>query len=327
MKKSYLLITLFVSCNLLIQSQVFKVGQLYYTVTDASANTVKVVPEMYPTANYKAGNRPTGTLVIPQTIVNPEDSKTYTVTEISKYCFAWSEELINVTVANTIQKIDSFAFQKCTKMETLEFEAGSQMTRIYRSMCEYCPALKSIVIPPNVTVIEDWAFLECVSLEAITLPKELKVLYEFSFRDLSGLYDVYAPAAFPPTFASADPDRPDAIPGWAFYNTPISDIVLHIPTGTKNNYTGYPWDSFFEIKEMNFPSGVKNISGELDVRVAKDGENTVLSNLKVGERLQIFDLSGKLIRDIKLSKASETIQMSKGIYVIKVGHKAGKIIL
>ena len=62
----------------------FKVGQLYYEVTDAAKREVAVVSEYssYPYYN----NAPTGTITIPATVVN--GGNTYSITSIGKYAFS-----------------------------------------------------------------------------------------------------------------------------------------------------------------------------------------------------------------------------------------------
>jgi hypothetical protein len=314
---------MFVFFSGMVAQDVFQVGQLFYTVTDDNAKTVKIAPENWPTPKYN--NKPTGNITIPKTITHPVNSQTYTVTGLGKWAFVFAE-ITGVVIPNTVEKVDSFAFRECRNLKTLEFEQGSPINRIYRSMCEYCTSLEEIVIPPNVTVIEDWAFLECSSLETVTWSKELKVLYEFSFRDCAGLYDILTPAAYPPTFASSDPSR-EAIPGWVFYGTPISDIELTVPVGAKKNYTGYPWDAFLKINEKNIPASVKNTDVQLDITILKDGKSISISNLKIGETMQIFDSNGKLLLNLPIKNTTESINLDTGVYIVKIGSKAGSIIL
>lgn len=318
------------SFSVIHAQEVFKVEKLYYTIANEVAKAVKLVPESYPAAKYPSGY-PAGNIVIPKTIVHPVNGQTYTVTEISKNAFAGGpgqhdHPLTGIVVPNTVQRIDSFAFRECRNLKTLEFEAGSPITRIYRSMCEYCNNLEKIVLPPNVTVIEDWVFLECSNLEEITLPKEIKVIYEFAFRDCQGLYDIYSPAQFPPTFATPETDR-EAIPGWVFYGTPISDIELTVPVGAKKNYTGYPWDSFLKINEKNFASGVRNAYIALDITIGREGNNVVLSGLETGKTLQIVDITGKTVVNRNIKQTTEKVQLGHGIFIIHVDQKSKKISL
>ena len=88
----------------------FKVGQLYYKITDATNHEVAVVPEnsSYPYYNYY--NKPTGAIDIPTTVVNRGN---YSVTSIGESAFADCSGLTSITIPNSVTSIGYGAFSGC----------------------------------------------------------------------------------------------------------------------------------------------------------------------------------------------------------------------
>lgn len=89
------------------------------------------------------------------------------VQEIGAHGFE-SAELESITLPNGLQKIDEYAFYKCSK-------------------------LKRVVIPDGVLEIGSSTFSLCTSLEEIILPESVKKLADSAFRGCSGLESVRIP--------------------------------------------------------------------------------------------------------------------------------------
>ena len=109
----------------------FKVGQLYYKITDTLNRKVAVVPEKssYPYYNY---SNPTGAIAIPATVAN--GGNTYSVTSIGQYAFYGCSGLTSINIPNGVTSIEKYAFY-------------------------YCSGLTSINIPNGVTSIGGMAFI------------------------------------------------------------------------------------------------------------------------------------------------------------------------
>ena len=96
------------------------------------------------------------------------------------------------------------------------------------------------------------------------------------------------------------------------------DIIYHYdPTDMTKTRT-------FTSVGTREPSAVKGVSVDSDVKViARDG----MINVVAGENapIAIFTLDGKLVKATKASEVS--VEAPKGMYVVRVGNKAKKVVL
>ena len=98
-------------------SAVSSSGQtLYYKKT--STTEVSVVYPNLSGPNYYSGyTKPSGDLVIPQTVT--ENSVEYSVTSIGSYAFRGCSGLKTVTIPNFVTSIGSSAFYNCSGLKTV----------------------------------------------------------------------------------------------------------------------------------------------------------------------------------------------------------------
>ena len=133
---------------------------LYYNVTSFNEPyTVEVTGQM--PVGYEYAYRPTGDLVIPETVTY--NGVTYSVTKIGDYAFNTCTGLTSVIIPSTVTFIDISAFGDCI-------------------------GLTSVTIPSSVTVIEDWAFYRCSNLTSITIPSSVTSVGSSVFGD-TGWYN------------------------------------------------------------------------------------------------------------------------------------------
>jgi cell surface protein len=116
------------------QNYDFKVGQLYYKITDTTNHEVAVVPAQSNHPYYDNYNKPTGAITIPA-VVNWGD--TYIVTSIGKSAFSYCRGLTSINIPNSVTSIGQYAFSDCS-------------------------GLTSINIPNSVTSIGPYTFAGCI---------------------------------------------------------------------------------------------------------------------------------------------------------------------
>ena len=91
--------------------------------------------------NYSGYTKPSGDLVIPETVVS--NSVTYTVAGIDEYAFVKCSGLTSVVIPNSVKSINVYSFYGCS-------------------------GLKSITIPESVTSIDSYAFIGCNNIETLS---------------------------------------------------------------------------------------------------------------------------------------------------------------
>ncbi len=87
--------------------------------------------------------------------------------------------IIPVGVININNKGNN-AFNKCTSIESVEFENG--VTRVAYQMFYSCTSLTSAVMPNTITSISDYAFAYCTSLTSITIPASVTSIGSHAFN-------------------------------------------------------------------------------------------------------------------------------------------------
>ena len=119
-----------------------------------------------------------------------EDGASYSVTGIGSV----TDE--NVTVpANykglPVTSIGADAFLRNNTIKTVTFDKGSTLDSIGRYSFAHCEELTSIILPENVTHIDDYAFTNCLSLKSITIPERVTFIGNEAFNGCSRLESVY----------------------------------------------------------------------------------------------------------------------------------------
>ena len=182
------------SSTLVAQYYDFKVGQLYYKITDNTNHKVAVVPEIssYPYYN----NAPTGAITIPATVAN--GGNTYSITSIGKYAFSNCSGLTSINIPSSVTKIENGAFYNCTSLTSVSLpngleSIGSNTHYDHYGTFEGCTSLTSITIPNSVTSIGYYAFVRCSGLTSINIPNSVTSIEYSAFSRCSGLTSITIP--------------------------------------------------------------------------------------------------------------------------------------
>ncbi len=217
--RKVLLISLFVLLSIVqaMGANSFTIDNLKYTVND-DGKSVSVTPN----------GTIEGALVIPASVTNPTDEKTYDVTVINSSAFNDCVGLTELEVPSSVTSIDSWAFMGCSGLTSIKVESGNSK---YDSRYD-CNAIvetasnklllgcKSTKIPNSVTSIGEYAFYYCKELTSVEIPNGVKSIGKDAFCGCSGL-----------TGTLTIPSSVTSIGEWAFALCSGLTGELKIPSG------------------------------------------------------------------------------------------------
>lgn len=97
----------------------------------------------------------------------------YAVTAIYEYVFQRKTSITNVTIPNTIKKIEENTFDECSSLQNVTLP--NKLESIGKRAFHGCKSLRNIIIPNSVTFIGETAFWLCEKLETIIVPDECSI--------------------------------------------------------------------------------------------------------------------------------------------------------
>lgn len=111
---------------------------------------------------------------------------------ISKYAFAYCDNLKEIALPNTVQKICDSAFKGCKALEKVDLNT---VNTIEKHAFDRCSNLKEIVFPNSLTSIGDSAF-NYTALKKVILPESLTSFGKLTFANCLHLEEIFVPATF-----------------------------------------------------------------------------------------------------------------------------------
>lgn len=113
-------------------------------------------------------------------------------------------------------------------------------------MFDGCEKLKSIILPPHVTIIGDYAFNGCVNLENIIIPSNVTRIGDYAFADCEKLQDIIFPQSL------------SAIGGYSFKC--CSGLASITIPDSVNSLGTYAFTQCNSLKSAQLPDNLKIIS-------------------------------------------------------------------
>ena len=114
-----------------------------------------------------------------------------TITSIGNYAFRRCYKLTSITMPDSVTSIGSYAFDWCSKLTNITIP--NSVTSIGSYAFESCSGLTSITIPNSVTSIGSSAFHWCSKLTNITIPDSVTSIGNYAFEQCSGLTSITIP--------------------------------------------------------------------------------------------------------------------------------------
>ena len=193
------------------------------------------------------------------TIILPKSTK-----RIGKYCFSGANALSKVVIFDSVEEIDSCAFQGSG---ITSFEIPESVTRLHGGVFSLCSKLKHFKWPGHLPVIPPQTFAAS-GLQEIELPAGLKEIGDQSLC-LTALTHIHIPKTVETIGIQALASfKGDSI----IVPNSVSKIGIQAFVGTKakyvmlsNHLSVVPTQLFAssEIEEVYFPEGIKKVENEV----------------------------------------------------------------
>lgn len=300
-----------------------------------------------------------GKLVLPSSLRTIRDVA-FCNTRISEVSFPENLDSIGVAafdgssltkaiIPNSCKKIGSLVFNNCVSLREISIPSG--IKRIPNNIVAFCSSLETVNIPESVTDIGKCSFQYCDLLKNIKLPDGLKtigsaafdccdpdsIVFPESLERLGGgscigwenIKKIYSKSPTPPycdTYSLGGGEYPFG-PG-----TP-SDIPVYVPIGSADLYrNALGWNYFTNFIETNeFPSsGIYGI--KTDIRKSSkaywaDGSLNIEMFDEPGLSVpySVYTIDGRLVESGTLCSPHYSIQVPKGIYIVRVGRYVHKV--
>ena len=260
------------------KSSHFTVDGIWYSYTNEDDDEVGVI--------YNKSGEYSGDVVIPSTVTY--NGKQYTVTKINAGAFLLDSALTAVTIPNSMTSIDSHAFQGCSNLKKViwnarnaqdfppintsyyihpfsgcdrltDFVFGDEVEHIPDYLCYNLTSLKNLVIGNSVTNIGSNAFEGCTGLTEVTIPNSVTSIGSSAFNGCTQMESVTIGEKVESIGESAFArcNRLTIVTSKAMtppqiWVTTFDDyfIPLYVPAGCKPKYaeTKY-WRNFTDIRE------------------------------------------------------------------------------
>ena len=217
-----------------------------------------------------------------------------------------------------VVSIGELALSYCTHTYNLKLNEG--LETIQEAAFRFINNIKELVIPNSVKRIEGTFIAECHSLKTITLGTGLQSLGMYAFWYVDGLRYIYSLNPIPPKFDD---------PNHSFDDTPVDQITLYVPIGSKSAYENAPgWNLFAgRIVEID-PTGIADVTTD-GLSITVSNHRIHVEGAKVGCFLNVYDLSGNKCMSVRITSGKVNINCNvpNGVYVVRLGNVSKKVVL
>lgn len=222
------------------------------------------------------------------------------------FCSRYKEG--TVTIPSTVNKICSYAFNGCDKLE-------------------------GVTLPEGLIFIDRDAFYGCSNIKELTLPSTLTEIGVNAFYDCHGLTAVYSMIMEPFSISHTVFERTIEFDDHSSTHYMPSSATLYVPLGKKEQYKSVPgfvnandngWTRFADIVEMGGDNPELN-DGDVFTATNADGVELTFQVISAAEKTCQVVRQGKDSYTIVTSPVPESITIpaeAKGFKVISVGYQA-----
>lgn len=250
----------------------------------------------------RISNQLTGTLVLPSTVVEIEDSACESASNLTQVVFPEGLKrigagafnlsgLTSVTIPDSVTEIGRSAFQSCYSMTFAHLGSGykGSTDSLANSMFAFNRKLTTVELSEGLEVIDDRMFGGCTSLTTITIPSTVTIIEGDAFNS-TGLTSVTLP------------DGLEEIGDNAFNNTDIT--AVNIPDSVQTiGESAFPEGTTVTGNVVQMPDGSYAslstvVTVEYDVEYHEQDSRSMLSDInafRTGSDAWYYDTSGNKV--------------------------------
>ena len=235
------------------------------------------------------------------------------VTEIGSSAFSECDDLISVTIPESVKKIGDYAFDSSTKLKTVNM--GNGVESIGHWAFRNCYELENLKLSEKLKTIGHYCFDKNLKLTEVTLPASLTNIGGYAFEGNPQLKTVYCLGAVPPAVKKGYLDGEELYT--IFDDNDYGDRVLYVPAGKKDDYKlTYGWNQFKDIREIE--SGISaNEVAQKQVEVAPYGKNAIVVTAAEAMTVRGYDIMGRALF-VKNVEAGQTVidNVNSGLIIV-----------
>ena len=171
----------------------------------------------------------TGEHTVKYTLVDP--------TTIGNATFWNCNNLISITISDSVTSIGANAFRNCTGLTSIVIP--NTVTTLGTTAFAGCTNLTNVTIGNSVTSISQLAFYDCNSLTSITIPDSVTSIGSSAFQSCDGLTSITSLATTAPTISNS---TFQGVKTGGTLTVPTGSTGYDVWMGTGNYYLGkYSW--------------------------------------------------------------------------------------
>jgi len=130
---------------------------------------------------------PHSTIVIPESVINPNDGESYAVTGVGVTAFGLLENLVSVILPESLKTLDSYAFASSPNLTSVTFP--STLVSIGGGAFNLCKNLKTVTLPEGITTIGN-VFFEGSGITSIEIPASVVTISPTAFASCDDLVSI-----------------------------------------------------------------------------------------------------------------------------------------
>ena len=244
---------------------------------------------------------------------------------IDKYAFAGSG-FSSISIPNSVDSIAIMAFTGCKSLTNVELNSSIKLLK--RNIFSHCTALTSIDLT-HITNIESGAFAGCSSLNTVTFGDSRSIIDIYAFMNCENLDKLIFPASLDSIGKSAFHgcsgieymEVQATIPPRIHENTfdgVNREIEFIVPTESQEAYATHKyWKVFMGVEDE---TSNECINAESKNVYYEQQNQTLYFNVNNPISVIIYDTMGKMVVNRKLTAGAKAISLdlNAGIYIVNI---------